>query len=87
MLVPQDLERETTFEDDSITSPEDRARVFGQYDHRRIYGRDYADRVRKCGFEVEEIEYEKRLSDEEVKQYATAGELLYIVKRPLAVSY
>ena len=79
VLVPQDYEREKTFEDDSITSPEERARIFGQYDHRRIYGRDYAQRVAECGFEVEEIEYEKSLSEEERKQYATAGERLYIV--------
>jgi predicted restriction endonuclease len=81
VLVPQDLERETTFEDDSITSPEERARIFGQYDHRRIYGRDYAHRVAECGFEVEEIEYEKSLSEEERTQYATAGERLYIVHK------
>ena len=87
VLVPQDLNREKTFEDDTITSPEERARIFGQYDHRRIYGRDYADRLRECGFEVEEIEYDKQLSEEEQKQYATAGEHLYIIKRPLAVSY
>jgi SAM-dependent methyltransferase len=79
VLVPQDYEREETFEDDSITSPEERARIFGQYDHRRIYGRDYARRVAECGFEVEEIEYEKSLSEEERRQYATAGERLYIV--------
>ena len=87
VLVPQDYERATTFEDDSITSPEERARIFGQYDHRRIYGRDYAERVRECGFEVEEIEYEKALSEEEIKQYSTGKERLYIIKRPLAVSF
>lgn len=81
VLVPQDYDRATTFEDDSITSPEERARIFGQYDHRRIYGRDYADRLRGCGFEVEEIEYEKTLSKEERVQYATAGERLYIVHK------
>ena len=81
VLVPQDYELEKTFEDDSITSPEERARIFGQYDHRRIYGRDYAQRVAECGFEVEEIEYEKRLSEEEKEQYATAGERLYIVHK------
>lgn len=86
VLVPQDLNREKTFEDDTITSPEERARIFGQYDHRRIYGRDYADRLRECGFEVEEIEYEKHLSEEEVKQYATAGERLYVIKRPVRAS-
>ena len=83
VLVPQDYTREKTFEDDTITSPEERARVFGQYDHRRIYGRDYAERVRECGFEVEEIEYEKHLSEEERKQYSTAKERLYIVHRTM----
>jgi ubiquinone/menaquinone biosynthesis C-methylase UbiE len=86
VLVPQDYERESTFEDDSITSPEERAKIFGQYDHRRIYGRDYAERVRECGFEVEEIEYEKRLSEEEVKQYSTGKERLYIIKRLVRAS-
>ena len=81
VLVPQDYERESTFEDDSITSPEERAKIFGQYDHRRIYGRDYAQRVAECGFEVEEIEYEMQLSEEEVKQYSTGKERLYIIKR------
>ena len=37
--VPQDLKRETTYEDDSITDKKERAKVFGQYDHVRIYGR------------------------------------------------
>ena len=83
VLVPQDYERESTFEDDSITSPEERAKIFGQYDHRRIYGRDYAQRVAECGFEVEEIEYEKRLSEEEVIQYSTGKERLYIIKKPV----
>jgi SAM-dependent methyltransferase len=79
VLVPQDYERATTFEDDTITSPEERARIFGQYDHRRIYGRDYARRVAECGFEVEEVEYDKQLTAEERTQYATAGERLYII--------
>ena len=79
VLVPQEYERAETFEDDSITSPEERARVFGQYDHRRIYGRDYARRVAECGFEVEEVQYEKELTDEERTQYATGGERLYII--------
>lgn len=44
--------RETTFEDSSVTTPEDRERVFGQCDHVRIYGRDYVDRLREAGFDV-----------------------------------
>ena len=45
--VPQEMERENTFEDPQITSPEERAKQFGQYDHVRIYGRDYFDRLNK----------------------------------------
>jgi hypothetical protein len=39
--IPQDLNRETTFEDNTITDKAERAKIFGQYDHVRVYGRDY----------------------------------------------
>jgi len=52
LLIPT-LLRETTFEDPSITSPEERKRVFGQSDHVRIYGRDYVNRLSESGFDVE----------------------------------
>ncbi|MBT8264372.1 MAG: class I SAM-dependent methyltransferase, partial [Muriicola sp.] len=48
--IPQDLTRANTFEDNSITDKKERARVFGQYDHVRIYGRDYFDKLRSVGF-------------------------------------
>ena len=41
--IPQDLSREKTFEDDSITDPKERAKIFGQYDHVRVYGLDNFD--------------------------------------------
>ncbi len=56
LQIPQDLEREKTFEDDSITDPKERAKIFGQYDHVRVYGRDYFDKLRSIGFKVEEVE-------------------------------
>ena len=42
-----------TFEDPSITDPKERQRLFGQYDHVRQFGRDYAEVLRKAGFEVD----------------------------------
>lgn len=36
-----------TYEDFSITSPEERQKHFGQYDHVRWYGDDYFDRLKK----------------------------------------
>ena len=52
LQVPISLNSETTYEDGTITSPQDRLVAFGQSDHVRIYGRDYPDRLRKAGFEV-----------------------------------
>ena len=49
---PIDPSRATTYEDPAIVSPADRERVFGQRDHVRIFGRDYADRLARAGFEV-----------------------------------
>ncbi len=41
-----------TVEDPSITDPAGRLAAFGQADHVRRYGRDYADRLREAGFWV-----------------------------------
>lgn len=74
--VPQDLQREKTFEDPSITDKRERARIFGQYDHMRIYGRDYFDRLRSVGFKVEEVDYTAKLSPGEIERYRLAKEEL-----------
>ncbi|WP_196890908.1 class I SAM-dependent methyltransferase [Aureivirga marina] len=67
--IPQDLSREETFEDFSITSPEERAKHFGQYDHVRVYGKDYFNKLRNAGFNVEEVNYNKKLTEELVDKY------------------
>ncbi len=80
--IPQDLKRNTTFEDDSIVDKKKRAEIFGQYDHVRIYGRDYFDKLRSIGFKVDEINYTSKLSKEEVHKYRLAeGEIIPLVKK------
>lgn len=75
--IPQDLSRETTFEDNSITDPKKRAEIFGQYDHVRVYGRDYFDKLRSIGFTVNEVDYTKAMEPEMVDKYRLAqGEIL-----------
>ncbi|MBQ4822286.1 class I SAM-dependent methyltransferase [Aquimarina sp. MMG016] len=77
LQIPQDLNRETTFEDNSITDRKERAKIFGQYDHVRIYGLDYFNKLRRIGFKVEEVDYTAKLSEEEVTRYCLAkGEIL-----------
>ncbi|MFA0960851.1 class I SAM-dependent methyltransferase [Roseivirga sp. BDSF3-8] len=53
--------KDSTYEDASITDPKEREKAFGQSDHVRLYGKDYADRLRKGGFEVTEDWYVKEL--------------------------
>lgn len=80
--IPQDLNRETTFEDDSITDPKERAKIFGQYDHVRVYGRDYFDKLRSIGFHVEEVDYTQSLSEEVINKYCLAkGEIIPVVRK------
>jgi SAM-dependent methyltransferase len=66
---PVDWNRRQTFEDLTITSPEERKKVFGQSDHVRIYGRDYTDRLKKSGFDVKEDEFIKKFNTDEIKKY------------------
>ena len=81
--IPQELARETTYEDPNIITPEDKAKHFGQYDHVRIYGRDYFDRLRKVGFNVDEVDYSLKLSPELVEKYCLAkGEILPVCFKP-----
>lgn len=78
--IPQDLNRAITFEDDSITDKKERAKIFGQYDHVRVYGRDYFDKLRNIGFKVEEVNYTSKLLEKEVKKYCLAkGEIIPVV--------
>ena len=75
--IPQDLNLEKTFEDHSITDKKERAKIFGQYDHVRIYGRDYFDKLRSIGFKVVEEDYTAKLKPELVEKYCLAkGEII-----------
>ena len=85
ILVPQDMNLETTFEDPAVTSPEDRLRVFGQGDHVRVYGRDFQGRLRDAGFTVELEIYGDRLPGSVVRRHAlrpTPPTLIYRCTKP-----
>lgn len=77
LQVPLENDRQTTFEDDTITDPKKRAKIFGQYDHVRIYGMDYFEKLASVGFSVKAVDYTASFSEEEISTYRLAkGELL-----------
>jgi len=52
LQVPISKSLKQTFEDVSVKSAKEREKVFGQFDHVRIYGQDYPHRLAKAGFDV-----------------------------------
>ncbi len=55
VMVPLDLSAQRTYEDPSLTDPEDRRLAFGQADHVRFYALDLSERLAAAGFGVERI--------------------------------
>jgi ubiquinone/menaquinone biosynthesis C-methylase UbiE len=79
LQVPISKNTKETFEDFSITSPEERERYFGQKDHIRIYGKDYKNRLESTGFKVELYDIKNDLSIQDIKKYGlNEEEILYI---------
>jgi len=82
LLVP--IIAEETFEDPSIIEPEERLRAFGQEDHVRRYGPDYADRLRDAGFSVEVTEVNDLVQNDEALRMGltpASGEIYYCTKQ------
>jgi len=84
LQVPIALALEKTYEDYSIISKRGRERYFGQFDHVRIYGKDYPKRLESVGFHVEVSHPEKDHWDiPDLEKYAlNKKESLYIAKKP-----
>jgi SAM-dependent methyltransferase len=82
LQVPYEASRKITFEDNNITNPKERAKIFGQYDHVRVYGMDYFEKLRSIGFSVEAIDYTAILSESDINKYRLPkGELLPICRK------
>ncbi|MDO7609954.1 MAG: methyltransferase domain-containing protein, partial [Crocinitomicaceae bacterium] len=83
MQVPQDMSRAETYEDKSITSPEEREKHFWQKDHVRLFGKDYPSYLEKAGFKVEEFDLNTEFDATEVVKFRLMKkEILYIARKP-----
>jgi predicted SAM-dependent methyltransferase len=71
----------TTAPDPTVATDAERLRLYGQKDHVRRYGPDFADRVRSAGFQVQVIKPRDLVSSEaEVKRYGLLGEVFCCTK-------
>jgi len=70
---------ETTLEDNSITDPQEREKVFGQNDHVRKYGKDYAARIERSGLKAHADTFVNDLMPETRERFKLpSNEILYI---------
>lgn len=69
MQVPIDTTRQITYEDNSITDPLEREKIFGLKEHVRYYSYDYADKLRIAGFKVLVDDFTSQFTDEEIYKY------------------
>lgn len=65
---------DTTFEDNTITDPREREKIFGQDDHVRKFGKDYALRIERSGLKVMQEDFAKTVSN---RFGVSSGEILY----------
>ena len=83
LQVPINLTSETTYEDASITSPKEREKRFGQYDHVRSHGRDYPKRLEAAGFKVILENYVKEFEPAIIKRFRLPeDEIIYLSFKP-----
>lgn len=81
LQVPLEEDRENTFEDDSITDQQERTRIFGQYDHVRIYGQDYYKRLQEVGFEAIPMDFIKEVTEDDIQHFALPSERIPVVTK------
>jgi len=67
--VPVNFSNENTFQDDTINTGKLRKKYYGHHDHKRLYGKDFSDKLTATGFGVEKIAYPTEFSESEIKKY------------------
>jgi SAM-dependent methyltransferase len=70
LQVPIDYSQQITLEEISPLSPQEREKLFGQFDHVRLYGVDYLERLKNIGFEVYLEQYCLTLNTSLVKKFS-----------------
>lgn len=62
--------KENTFENKDINTPNERLKYYGEFDLCRLHGNDFANRLKNNGFIVDAIDYRLSFSEEIQKKYS-----------------
>ncbi len=71
-----------TFEGPSVTTPAERERTYGQYDHLRRYGPDVEQRLNKAGFDVQCVRPQDFIDAEDIAKMRIGNESIFLCRKP-----
>ena len=81
VTVPMDENLEKTNENPNITSPADRKKHFGQWDHLRMYSTDIKQRFENEGFNTELIKYADNFSANEFQKMRLCSDFIIVAEK------
>ena len=84
VLTPVHEPLDKTWQHPEVRSRWQRELYYGQHDHVRLYGRDFTDRLRTAGFEVDVREYARELPEVERNRMGLANEPIYHCRKPVS---
>jgi hypothetical protein len=82
-IVTIPLRKGPTLEDPSATTPAQRKKLFGQWDHVRFYGEDVSERFAGCGFEVHLERYAEKFSEAERSRFGLDQSVIVVARKPV----
>lgn len=66
-----------TDEDSTVQVPQEREKRFGQFDHVRLYGLDFQQKLESSGFEVSQERYAIKLNPQQQKQFGIWNDVIF----------
>lgn len=84
LQVPMDYSNEFTYEDNTITNQKEREKIFGQYDHVRLYGNDYPKRLENAGFIVKTDDFVNEFDKHVAERFRfDMNEKIFLCRKPV----
>lgn len=82
LQVPFSNKLDETYENSAIKTEKERDKHFGQFDHVRLYGKDYPSKLAKIGFKLNTYKAENNLNSTEIEKLKLfKNEPLFVVTK------
>jgi len=81
ILCPVNEKSKTTYENKKAKTPKQRSEEFGYYGAIRTYGKDFKQKLKNAGFKVKTIDYIKKFTKNQIKNFRLNNEKIYLCKK------